>query len=287
MVSLNDKVSALEQPESFFHGKCRISPPSPREITLFSRKDLANLNYENKPHFHHRCILLASLKGRGRVILDQRMIELDMDQLILIQPFQNHYFQADDDFLWLFIGFEMDNLSLLSSLKDAPQPVTVDSRLLLEEIIELWNHKHSSITEEALISQALGTLLYHMACWSEESQSDTMVPVTGRDARFIRQVQNYVYSCLETPMTVKTMAEEMGYSESGLRKRFKSALGFSPALYLKQMKMGRAASLLANTRLTVSEIAERCGYDSLFSFSRSFKQSLGKSPREYRRHYYV
>lgn len=47
------------------------------------------------------------------------------------------------------------------------------------------------------------------------------------------------------------------------------------------MKIQQACKHLGSSSLHVSEIAVRCGFESLFSFSRAFKAITGMSPRQY------
>jgi AraC-like DNA-binding protein len=67
---------------------------------------------------------------------------------------------------------------------------------------------------------------------------------------------------------------------SRLLKRFGNA-GFAGAL--RQMRLARARMLLESSRLTVSEIAYRCGFSSPTYFVRVFRRDGGVPPGEYRR----
>ena len=50
----------------------------------------------------------------------------------------------------------------------------------------------------------------------------------------------------------------------------------------KQRKIEEARSLLDASSLSVTEIAEQCGFSDLYYFSKVFKEHLGVSPRKYR-----
>lgn len=66
-------------------------------------------------------------------------------------------------------------------------------------------------------------------------------------------------------------------------RRFKSVMGMSPIEYLTEKRIGKVRYLLLTTQLTLSEIAEKCGYSSGFYLSRVFKSKMGMSPSEYRK----
>jgi len=85
------------------------------------------------------------------------------------------------------------------------------------------------------------------------------------------------------PWTVATLAEAVGSSRSPFAARFCELVGEPPLTYLTRWRMQSAAGLLDEGRLTVAEIAERVGYESLPAFSKAFKRRTGRSPSSWRR----
>jgi AraC family transcriptional regulator of arabinose operon len=78
------------------------------------------------------------------------------------------------------------------------------------------------------------------------------------------------------------LARAISLSVSRCHELFKHALGLSPTAYLRRRRMARAESLLLGTDLKVREIAQRCGWQDEFHFSRLFKKHHGASPLSYR-----
>lgn len=81
---------------------------------------------------------------------------------------------------------------------------------------------------------------------------------------------------------VTELAREMHMSPAHFSRVFKAATGRSPRDFLVEARLSRARHLLAETSLSVGEIAERLDYADLFFFSRQFKQKTGLSPLRYR-----
>jgi AraC-like DNA-binding protein len=79
------------------------------------------------------------------------------------------------------------------------------------------------------------------------------------------------------------LAREAGLSRSVLAERFTHFVGLPPMQYLTRWRMQLAASLLAGTSLTLTEIAERVGYGSETALSRAYKRWVGVAPAEWRR----
>ena len=73
-----------------------------------------------------------------------------------------------------------------------------------------------------------------------------------------------------------------GLSRRGLHKAFMTHLGCSPGVLLRRARLVRACDLLANSSLSVDEIARRCGYRSANSLWVAFARDLGVSPVRFR-----
>lgn len=83
--------------------------------------------------------------------------------------------------------------------------------------------------------------------------------------------------------TVEELAQRSGMSRSIFAQRFKEIVGSSPIEYLTRWRMLLAADRIANTRDSISEIAQSLGYDSASAFTKAFKKIMGCSPRQYSR----
>jgi AraC-like DNA-binding protein len=83
--------------------------------------------------------------------------------------------------------------------------------------------------------------------------------------------------------TVGRLAAAVALSRSAFAARFSALVGTPPADYLARWRMTRAAGLLRDAGLTMSEIASRSGYRSEASFNRAFKRLEGVTPGSYRR----
>jgi AraC-like DNA-binding protein len=86
----------------------------------------------------------------------------------------------------------------------------------------------------------------------------------------------------EHAWTVSELAHQAAVSRSLLDQRFRAVLGVSPIRYLTEWRMHVAAELLASSDLSVSQIANRVGYDSQEAFSRAFKRRMGDAPSTWR-----
>ena len=81
---------------------------------------------------------------------------------------------------------------------------------------------------------------------------------------------------------VGDMAEAAATSRSGLQRKLKQTMGITPQDLMKEARIKRACQLLRESDKNISEVAYACGFTDPKYFSRSFRQSTGKTPSEYR-----
>jgi AraC-like DNA-binding protein len=84
------------------------------------------------------------------------------------------------------------------------------------------------------------------------------------------------------PLSVGDLAAAAGLSPAHFSRAFRRAFGESPHSYLLTRRLERAASLLARTDHTVSDICVAVGLSSVGSFTTTFTRLYGKSPKAYR-----
>ena len=107
-------------------------------------------------------------------------------------------------------------------------------------------------------------------------------PPNHHHDRLISSCVAYVHQHLAEDIDFIFLARQMGVSYSLLRQRIKQVTGLSPAKLLLQMRCTFAQELLQDADISIQHIAEQCGFDDPYSFSRSFKRSVGIAPSHWR-----
>ncbi|MEU9731713.1 AraC family transcriptional regulator [Streptomyces sp. NPDC048002] len=82
--------------------------------------------------------------------------------------------------------------------------------------------------------------------------------------------------------TVASLAAQAGVSRALFAKRFTHLMGRPPLAYLTECRMDDAETLLADTELSIAQIAKTVGYADAFGFSAAFKRHKGVSPSTFR-----
>ena len=89
---------------------------------------------------------------------------------------------------------------------------------------------------------------------------------------------NYNKNC-----TLTDLSKNTGYDYAYLSRYFKKIVGLSYNDYVNQYRISKACYLLQNYEMTILEISNECGFNSLRSLNRNFKEQLGIPPAEYRK----
>lgn len=103
-------------------------------------------------------------------------------------------------------------------------------------------------------------------------------------AQIVAAAKEYILKHFDGPITLGDVAWHVRKGDEHLARVFKRKTGQSVFDYVRELRMHRAKTLLQDASLSLTEIAERCGYQSLSFFSRTFREHVGISPSRYRAH---
>jgi transcriptional regulator GlxA family with amidase domain len=84
------------------------------------------------------------------------------------------------------------------------------------------------------------------------------------------------------PLDVASLAEIACLSEAHFIRSFRATFGETPHRYLQRRRVERAMFLLRETERSVTDISFDVGFTSLGTFSRTFHEIVGRSPKSYR-----
>ncbi len=106
---------------------------------------------------------------------------------------------------------------------------------------------------------------------------------TQIDHEFLNKITGYIEANIDRQISLNTVADEFNISTGHLSRLFKEGSGVNFSDYIIDMKFKKAVDLLIQSRLEVSEIAERLGYLNLSYFSKLFKEKYGMTPVQFRK----
>ncbi len=107
-------------------------------------------------------------------------------------------------------------------------------------------------------------------------------PINAADREFLNKAVALVEAHINTPgYSVEQLSKDLCMDRSGLYKKLTTLLDKSPSLFIRSIRLKKAAALLREGRLNVSEIAEEVGFSSASYMSKCFQEEFGCKPSEY------
>lgn len=108
------------------------------------------------------------------------------------------------------------------------------------------------------------------------------IKMKSPDEKLLERVMTAINQNLNNAeLSVDKIADEVGISRVHLHRKMKELTGQTPHDFIRNIRMKKAASLLASGGMNVSEVMYACGFSNAASFSTVFKKMYGMSPREY------
>ena len=250
---------------------------------------------EDRERFHRYHELYYIAEGSCSVFIGQRTYRLESGQFALIPAGTLH----KTDFLSrgqntkyvisfsrkigqdidAFLGEEITKGALRAGKIKAPVQRQEAVSLLLNRM--LYEFESMPAHGRAMFLSCLAQLLISLIRYrtGEEDADGMEDPRLGR----MHQVAAYLCEHMREPLTLEAVASHFALSPSHLSRSFRQATGFGFREYLIHYRIQRACDLLINTELSVTEIADRCGFSDSNYFGDAFRKATGLSPRAYRK----
>ncbi|MEI6168985.1 MAG: AraC family transcriptional regulator [bacterium] len=236
---------------------------------------------------HHRYMLILNLKVEIKLMLDSILLDLEPGQALLVFPFQSHRYLAhgDTSAAMLFITFEMPDTELLADFHNHPVNIAPDLWPLVTNLMEEYKAAYPEKPADA-VPVLLSILLLRLL---RQIQQQPTVRWDSRQAlpahRLVQRACRFIETHRADPeLSVTGVAKKIFTSTSYLRTCFQKVLGLKVVSYIRRARVFAACALLSRTDQNITNIAEACGFSSIYAFSRAFMQEIGQSPTHYRTH---
>ncbi|MEK4661368.1 AraC family transcriptional regulator [Priestia sp. FSL H7-0729] len=239
---------------------------------------------EHRPDGIREYNLHLIFSGQGYVRTEQGNVRLMAGQGFLYAPGQAQQYYADPTDPWevRWIHMQAYDLERLLDLR-SPDKVWLFSfsgferfEALHEQLCQLGR------TYESVHEPRLSAVLYELLAEltrNSESLAGTSI-LSHQDT--IRSTADYIRRHCTQPLSLADMANTAGYSVYYFNRMFKSIMGVPPGRYLLDCRMLAAKKSLADSDLTVKQIASQCGFTHSSYFIRMFRTYIGMTPQQFR-----
>ncbi len=115
----------------------------------------------------------------------------------------------------------------------------------------------------------------------EESRSSNSTAHQHR--KTMMAIEDHIRSNLWEDLSLDTLAARANLSSVYFHKLFCDYFGMTPAAFVLSCRITAAKALLKTGEMTISDIAEHCGFSSQSYFNYKFKEVTGETPLQYRK----
>jgi AraC-like DNA-binding protein len=229
-----------------------------------------------------------TISGKGALRYEDETIELFPGDAMMIHVPHNHvYFLPDGSDAWEFLYLNLhgrDLTRLWLDMESANGPVfhfKRDSPTLRLAADILVAHRKGWIQTPRRAS-ALG-YEFMMSLLDEVVPDAAFGNTRDEQPPFIRKVVKYALANAGNPIGVEDLAKVAGIGRFHFSRLFSKWYGMPPSEFLRDIRVEKAVRLLQTERLTIKEVAARCGYSDDSYFCKVFKKEMGVSPEAFRK----
>ena len=249
-------------------------------------------------HFHNLLEIGVCRSGTGELVLDSRIVPYGPDMISVIPKNYPHTTNSTPgtesawEYLFLEPGMLMKEYygeneaafrrfleltgreALFAGTREYPQLAGI-----VDAIMDEMRVKKSFYVEK--VRGLLTALLFEIARITER-EAAPHVP----DSRVFGQISKalrYVDRHYAEPVRIGDLAEACSISETHFRRVFYEYIHMTPVEYLNMVRVLHACEILRSSNDTIAGVAARCGFSTVSTLDRNFRQVLGVTPGQWKR----
>ncbi|TCL76536.1 AraC-like DNA-binding protein [Hydrogenispora ethanolica] len=247
-------------------------------------------------HYHDRYELYYLIAGQRNYFIEDRTYRVNTGEVVLIDISELHK-TSDSD-------LPAEHERIVVNFSPAALPGGADAGLLLsgfsglERLVRFEPAQRREV--EALFGKLvresqnaapgfrtylrliLAELLILVQRRLQESPPGRPLPASPLQEKIL-EIVRFINSSYSEPLTLPFLARQFAISPFHLSRTFKKVTGFGFVEYINSVRIREAERLLKETRLPVTEIAGRAGFENLTHFERVFKKISGSAPLAFRK----
>lgn len=259
----------------------------PREKMIL--RNVASAKYggdwHSIPHSHSYTELFYIVGGDGQFQINDRIFPVQAHQLVIVNPNILHTEVSYEarPLEYIVIGIEGMELTVPGAdgerycLYSFPEDNGV--LICMQNILREMQNRDAEYQAVCLAYMEIIMVLLTRNASVSVTQTHSRFPSNRQCA----SVRHYIDQHYKESLSLDQLAEKASINKYYMAHAFKREYGVSPINYLIACRIREGKRLLAETDLSLSQIANVLGFSSSSYFSQSFRNSEGMSPTEYRK----
>ena len=243
------------------------------------RRHYLNFTFPKNIHANPEMIYVAA--GEMEITIDGRTEAISAGCFCIVLPWQIHSFATKDYSRSVVIVFSAQYVDIFAQTMlefyGETQVFRAES-----DIHNLFLHYlyEGALPDECMISSVLLALCH---CFASQCR---LIPRFDRNTMpSLYNVMHYISANCHERLTLRDVADALGYSYFHLSHQFKGCVGMGFSQFCNMLRIERAQNRLRGSSATMTDIAFECGFSSVRNFNRIFSELVGMTPSEYRAKY--
>ncbi len=248
-------------------------------------------------HWHNHVELNLLAEGRMTYLFNGKQEYVEANRLILFWaaiPHQTIEVSANAsliciylplaDFLGLSVDRDIRRAVMQGKFLNSPR-VDISDAIAAKRWVEDWDGGDPGRRE--LVADEVRLRVRRMILDSKAERKSLPVlsnaASSGSAVRHAEALTDLINEHFAEPLSMPRLAGLAGIHPTTANKAFRDVLGISVNEYLTRYRIARAMQLLADTDISILNIAYDCGFGSSSRFYEAFKNRTGQTPLAFRR----
>lgn len=237
---------------------------------------------KTKQHYHESYELYFLEEGKCKYFIKNKTYEVSQGDLVIVPSGVIHRSLYGVDFHKRLLincnkrfipAFAISNLSAFSPIY---KNVSITDKL--KNIIEKIGEEYQRADE--MWNDVL--YAYMIELFSIIVRNTNQKECSFKNSLIVEEVVNYVNNCFNEDVKLSTIAQKHFVTPEHLSRTFKKETGFNFNEYVVMVRLRHAEKLLlASPKVSVTDVAYKCGFNDSNYFSFKFKKVFGKSPKQF------
>lgn len=245
-------------------------------------------------HWHNAIEIAVAAKKSSKIAINNKIYTLKEGDVVFISGGEIHSYPLSPGSERIFIIFDLHHINN-SNIFNEDYPYISKTILIKKDTNKNLHSQVYALIEKILAEAsnispgsrfALMARIYEiLAIIAKESNGAEELASTCRKDMLYRigQVVEYLESNYKEHISLKETAERFGFSEYYLSRLFNRVLGTPFRQYLNKIRIKHAAESIILNKESISNIAFNCGFNSISTFNRTFREIKGCAPIQYRK----
>ena len=252
----------------------------PYNIDVFIYND-----FKYVPHLHKDLELVYVLDGEITVTTNENTFTANKGDFLLILPNQAHSYNTTNTSKAFVLVFSQDFVPEFAKHVNGKYGspifnVSDDARnFIIKNLIETNSPDTPADVSNVEVRLRFSSVL-NLVC-AEYLSTATFTENKKKTKGLYSNIIEYVSEHFSEEISLDTLAEHLGYEKHYVSRYFNKCFDTKFRTFVNSYRINLAKQLLLNDNAKITDVSIKCGFGSIRSFNRTFKELEGKTPSEF------